>query len=252
MLNDDMKSNMIVLSLEFGILMLIILVALFMYMDYNAFATPENSRLILKEENPFNMTYGEWIAKWWQWDVNFPADKHPSEHYLESECGKNQTGPVVFLPDYLSNGSVPYSYVEERTCNIPSGKYILSGINTGLWWSDTNETDDEIRDQATPGQEQAKIDASINGTKLDILSNRANTGIFNLFVPADNLYTSKSNPKNYTPGIYPAYADGHFLFYGPLKSGIYDVSWEFTAGGTPIGNNPVHSFGKVKYHLNVD
>jgi hypothetical protein len=251
-----MKLNRIVLSSKVLISSLITLVAIYMYMGYNVFGASENStndpRLILKDEKLFNMTYGEWIAKWWQWDVKFPAEKHPSEHYIESECGKNQTGPVWFLPDYIANGSRPIiTETEERTCHIPSGKYVLAGINTGLWWTDTNESDDEIIRQATPGQEKARIVANINGTPLDILSNRANTGIFNLSVPADNLYTSKSDPKNYTAGIYRAYADGHFLFYGPLKPGNYNVFWEFTAGGTPIGNDPVHSVGKITYHLIV-
>lgn len=251
-----MKLTRIILSSKVLTLSIIAFVAICMYMDYRVLATLENSindpRLILKDEKLFNMTYGEWIANWWQWDINFPSEKHPSEHYLESECGKNQTGPVWFLPDYIINGSTPSWVVEERTCHIPSGKYVLMGINTGLYWTDTNETDDVIEAKARPGQEQARIVADINGTQLDVLNNRQNTGIFNLSVPSDNLYTFLTHGKNYPAGDYRAYADGHFIFYGPLKPGIYNVSWDFTAGGTaPVGGDPVYSEGRVSYHLIV-
>lgn len=210
-----------------------------------------DSRLILKDEKLFNKTYGEWISKWWQWDINFPTNIHPSEFYLESRCGMNQTGPVWFLPDYVVSDKKPGHLVEERTCHIPSGKYVLAGINTGIYWTDSNESDAVIESGARAGQERANIYATINGTQLDIENNRQNTGIFNLSVPADNLYTNATHGKNYPAGLYRAFADGHFLFYGPLKPGNYVINWDFKAADEPFGKGPVESEGKVRYHLIV-
>lgn len=232
---------------------LITIIAICMYFGNNAFATLENStnapRLILKDEKLFDLTYGEWIAKWWQWYINFPKEKHPSLYYLESECGKNQTGPVWFLPDYVASGTIAASEIVERTCYIPSGKYVLMGINTGMYWSDTNETDDRIISQGREGQENAFIFVEINDTKIDVQNNRQDTGIFNVFVPSNNKYTGPSYPA----GIYPAYADGYFIFYGPLKPGYYEVFWDYAAGKTQVfGASPVETKAKVLYHLIVE
>ncbi len=38
------------------------------------------------DSKPFGVSYGNWLAKYSQWFIQFPADLHPREHYTPERC----------------------------------------------------------------------------------------------------------------------------------------------------------------------
>lgn len=204
----------------------------------------DDPKFITKEMSPFNVTYGEWITKWWQWNAIFPFDGHPRDSFSSEKCNLNQDGPVWFLPDKLTGK-------EERTCNIPAGKFVLIGINTGIGWDDSiNQilSDSDIRDIAKEGQEGATVIVDINGTKSKIImNNRVESPFFNLTVSENSGLINECDGCRV--GTFKAISDGYFLFYGPLDPGEYELKYDYDTSKNPI--EVLRQGASVTYHLFV-
>ena len=71
--------------------------------------------------SPFNLTYADWTAKWWQWAYSIPQNIHPAYDDTGKFCKVGQKEPVWFFP-----GTYQHSVV--RYCEIPYGVGILSYI----------------------------------------------------------------------------------------------------------------------------
>ena len=70
--------------------------------------------------SPFNLTYADWTAKWWQWAYSIPQNIHPAyDDDTEKFCKEGSKEPVWFFP-----GTYKHSVV--RYCEIPYGVGILS------------------------------------------------------------------------------------------------------------------------------
>jgi hypothetical protein len=178
------------------------------------FADDLNPGIFSKDSKPFDVPYGDWLAKYSQWFINFPAESHPREHYTSDSCSLAQSGPVWFLTDTLAGN-------QERTCIIPSDKAVLLPVLDGRCWSDTTDpipmNDQDITNCAKAGNEYGLISASIDGREIkDLDSYRAESPFFNITVPENNIY-------NNVPGIWKAKADGFFVFLEPLSPGNHTL-----------------------------
>ncbi len=69
---------------------------------------------------PYDLTYGEWGAEWWQWRLEIPADDDPVSDPTGEKCAVNQSGKVWFLAG-LNYGAGPTT----RECEVPSGTSLL-------------------------------------------------------------------------------------------------------------------------------
>src|SRR5687768_9033242 len=75
------------------------------------------------DSRPFNVTYNDWTAKWWQWALSIPSSVNPAGDTTGQYCDQKQDGPVWFLAGTFGGPA-------ERTCTIPEGKAIFfSPIN---------------------------------------------------------------------------------------------------------------------------
>jgi hypothetical protein len=45
---------------------------------------------------PFNVSYADWTAKWWQWAYSIPWDRNPSYDDTGKYCSENQPYTVCF------------------------------------------------------------------------------------------------------------------------------------------------------------
>jgi hypothetical protein len=173
-----------------------------------------NPGLYSPNSSPYNVPYKEWIAKWWQWNYNFPNATHPREYYSTERCDQNQNGPVWFLPD-SAEGS------HERQCTIPTGKAILVPLATGIWHNDGTEriTDSDLPRLAKNCNNGAIFGSTnIDGKRLkDLEKYRSETGFFKLNVKKDNYFGALKE------GTWTAYADGYFLFIEPLPQGQHTI-----------------------------
>ena len=115
------------MSKKKGLTNLVIAIVLFSISStylLTANADSVNKGVYSKDSRPFDVSYGEWTSRWWQWNMGMPSATHLREHFDSTKCSMDQSGPVWFLPDGLSGK-------ETRSCTIPSGKAILVPLLTG-------------------------------------------------------------------------------------------------------------------------
>jgi hypothetical protein len=72
-------------------------------------------------DKPFNRTYSDWTAKWWQWAYSMPKDHHPAYDNTGKFCGEKQKDPVWFFPATFGHPVILY-------CIVPAVNDILFPI----------------------------------------------------------------------------------------------------------------------------
>jgi hypothetical protein len=74
---------------------------------------------------PYDLTYGEWSARHWQWEYSLPIDHHPL--FDTADVSEGQSGPVWFLGGTFTttefNGEVVGQVT--RRVTIPAGKALF-------------------------------------------------------------------------------------------------------------------------------
>ncbi|MGD1836829.1 MAG: hypothetical protein ACPKPY_02070 [Nitrososphaeraceae archaeon] len=176
------------------------------------------SDIIFKPDSkPYNVTYSDWTAKWWQWAYSIPLDKHPAYDDDGKYCGQNQHQPVWFFP-----GS--YEHPVVRTCEIPANTALLITIlNSECSFADYSSltTEDELRDCATKIQDTVSgVHASLDGVDIPNLENyRVQSNLFNFTLPENNIL-------NLPPQTTQAVSDGNWLFIKPLPPGTYELKFK--------------------------
>jgi hypothetical protein len=199
-----------------------------------ALSPDPNPSIYSPDSSPYGVSYGDWMAKWWQWNLGIPAGKHPSEILIDndavsaSQCSINQGGPVWFLPDVGQAGKVVY-------CDIPANKSILLPVSDG----ESDPTDPCAQDPGRgPDLESRIIDCAmfnradqeflkleVDGKPVNDFEEqyRAKSGIFNVTIPEDATLAI----EGVKPGFYePALTEGYFLFLKPLPIGPHYVEYE--------------------------
>jgi hypothetical protein len=190
-----------------------------------------NPGVFSKDSAPYDIPYGEWLAKWWQWSFSIPTAQHPRDAYTPEKCAINQKGPVWFLADQLGGR-------EERTCTIPAGKAIFVPLLVGEcdYSIPDVKSDEALRRCAMAGNEHGVIEATVDDRKLKSLEQyRTQSGFFNITIPENNIYGS-------IPGTFRALADGFFVFLEPLPAGKHDVHLKVSV------LNPI----ELQYNYNAD
>ncbi len=233
MRNSKNKSSLFIISVMYFLISLITLVIIIaLSSSLQAFADDVgSSNIIFHTTNPsnlsthllvfptgskpYNLTYGEWTAKWWQWAYSIPKNIHPAYDDTGKNCAQKQNGPVWFLPG-------TYGHPVTRICDIPAGKAILFPIlNSECSFAEfpNLKTLDELRMCAETIEDQVTgLYASVDGV---IISNpekyRVQSPPFNFTLPQDNILGMPSGI------ITQAVADGHWIFLPPLPPGDHKI-----------------------------
>lgn len=203
-------------------------------------ADEANKGVYSTDAKPFGVTYGEWTAKWWQWNMGMPNATHLRENFDSKNCNMDQDGPVWFLPDGL-NGK------EVRSCTIPSDKAVLVPLLTGNCDDDNPQSpmsDEDLIKCASEGGDYSTISATLDGVPLKNLSEyKISSPYFNMTVPKDNVF------KN-IPGTYRAVSDGWYVFLEPLSQGTHELNL-VTSVINPI-NEEFNYSSELTYLINVE
>lgn len=173
-----------------------------------------NSSVFLPDSTPYNLTYGEWSAKWWQWVFSLPQDINPLIDQTGEHCAQGQDGPVWFLAG-TSGGAV------ERSCIIPEGKAILFPVlNSGNVKTDPSETEEDLRVITKEAVDNpAVLEASVNGVPLQNLQNyRAESPLFNVTLPEGNIF---GVPELHSEAV----SDGYWVMLRPLPVGDHTINF---------------------------
>lgn len=161
---------------------------------------------------PFNKSYSDWTAKWWQWAYSVPSDRNPSYDDTGKYCGENQESPVWFLTQ-------AYEHSVTRTCKIPQGTALLiTLLNSECSYAEfpSLKSEQDLRDCAKTMQDTViGMHATLDGNNLPNLeSYRIQSGLFNFTLPENNIL-------NLTSQTTQSVSDGNWLFLKPLPPGIH-------------------------------
>jgi hypothetical protein len=169
------------------------------------------------ESRPYGLSYGEWSAIWWRWQLCIPVSDHPARggpHVAQSQ-------PVFFLAGAFVSEEVP-----RRSFRVPAGKPILLAIITGEcstlevgtdWFCEDDATCRDCASRATsPGDELGCTIArpcSSDGVAVnDLHSFRAASPSFQFTLPDDDILGVDGRE-----GL--SAADGYYLLLPPGVSG---------------------------------
>jgi hypothetical protein len=231
---------------------------------YNAYGV----ELFSKDERPFGVSYDDWIAKYWNWNLSLNTDEFTPK---PDGCVINKSDSMVMLIDPTVEGS------PHLVCTISS----TQGIMIPMWgaWCDTSGNDDpnhkfysdeqltkcarevynlgNIRsDVKVDGVPVAKLDVKMSriSGKLDYKINSPLTNIteyyskgFNIVIPAD------THAAGNLAGTWRAGSQGWWVFLKPLPPGdhtiFYNIRVTPTGPLTSPGTNP--HFADITYKLQV-
>jgi hypothetical protein len=164
----------------------------------------------------YNLTYGEWTAKWWQWAYSTPEDINPAADVTGENCDKGQTGPVWFLAGTFGG-------LNERSCVIPAGKSILFPVMNAacskLEYPEL-QTESELRTCAVSSNDGVtELTVTIDGQPINetqLRSTRVQSPLFDLNLPEGNIISGHR-------GSTQAVSDGFWVFLAPLAPGAHEI-----------------------------
>lgn len=207
---------------------------------------------------PYDLTYGEWSAKWWQWALSFPTNTNPMLDTTGQDAALGQSGPVWFLAGTM--GALPSV---ERAATVPAGKSLFFPVLNYVVVSTPGDppwNDPFLDTSVTPPVQypslgayyralaKANMDAvagmgcDIDGWHVqDIQAFRCTSPEFMVNMPDGNIWSQ----YGLAGGTYgPSVSDGYFLMVAPLAPGPHKIHFQ---GGASDGSWSVD----VIYHLTV-
>jgi hypothetical protein len=208
-----------------------------------------------KGESPFGISYGDWVAKYWNWDLSIPLDSKTNNllGLNENGCLVHRENSMVMLADTAAGG------IWNQKCTISHN----AGILIPIW---TGECDQGFKGFETASfkqlsdcargfdlgkvKGQVKLDnipvATLDAQdyKTNIMNNvtEVYTKQFNATIPLNSHFTSEKY------GTFPAAAHGWFVFLKPLQLGIHTVYYQNSVEPTTLsgaGNSNTAQFTYV-------
>jgi hypothetical protein len=213
----------------------------------NGFCTLSSSQVVPPKQKAFEMSYGEWSARWWQYVFGLPEANNPLSDTTGAQCGLGQWGPVFFLVGTTGGDPVV------RSCTIPAGKGLLIPVvNFGGAVPDDAGTIEEVTGIAASAADLidvSTLSVTIDGVAVKNLGDfRFRSPIFSFTGSTPNIFSVYgcviTAPHCYEGFHDQAVADGYWILLNPL----------------PAGNHTVHLHGEipdwgfvvdVTYHLTV-
>jgi hypothetical protein len=191
----------------------------------------------------YNLTYGEWTARWWQWALSIPEDRNPAADETGENCHEGQSGPVWFLAGTFGG-------LNERVCTIPPGKSILFPIVNQLCTfieRPNLRTESELRSCAVSLNEGVtELMVTIDGEPISeqqLRSYRVQSPLFDVALPNGNIITGQEGS---TQGV----SDGFWVFLPPLTPGAHDIHFRgATVDYTTVSQNNFVS--EALYHITM-
>ncbi|MGE5261768.1 MAG: hypothetical protein ACM3S0_00175 [Acidobacteriota bacterium] len=192
-----------------------------------------NPTVLPPNAHPFGLTYAQWAAKWWKWQLERSPDTNPNLD--PTGCSNVQSGPVWFLAGAFGQPAV------ERTCTVPVGKALLFPVMNALVLASPGDTAQMVRDQAKNAIDPlVDYGASVDGVTIkDLAAYRLYQGslndlpIFSVTIPEPGFFGLL--------GIYaPCSDDGVYLMLAPLPPGEHNIHYYANEFGVD-----------VTYHLTV-
>jgi hypothetical protein len=162
-------------------------------------------------------------AEWWQWALSIPTSENP---LLDTNGGKGvvgQRGSVWFLAGVFNGGTVT------RLCSVPEGKALFFPVINSVQINTPNVCGQnsalsvrELRVAAASLIDGA-VNLSVTVDDIPIKNlRRVKSEVFEVALPADNVFVAPCAPLPVPTGIYsPAVDDGIYVRLDPLDIGSH-------------------------------
>jgi hypothetical protein len=170
---------------------------------------------------PYGLSYADWAAKWWQWNLSQSTDVTPL-------VSGPIAGPVQFL------AGAPGNITATRNVTLPAGTAVFFPILAN--WDDnsdcpTFDTNTLAQLQATEDGNWSAVTATactIDGVPVTGLDNPQTTGYYIQATPFSYVTATNDSVIDLpcVPGgttISPAVADGVYLMSAPLTAGLHTI-----------------------------
>lgn len=175
----------------------------------------DNPRVIPPHAQAYGTSYAEWVARYWQWLLSFPADASPAFEQGDVVYGaQGQSGPVWML----ESGNAG---TWERNVHVPVGAALLFSI-TGAE-ADTlgvpGASEEELEEMVTAPFDQLTIiaTAEVDGVPIaDVGRYLVTSPLFDIDVPEPSLFGTPG-------GVGQAMARGWFFILTPLPKGPHTI-----------------------------
>jgi len=201
------------------------------------------------ESYPYGMTYGQWGALWWQWELQAPINKDPVSDTTGAYSGNQLSNSVFFLAGSFGGGPIV------RHVNVPAGRALFfplyngvltypedvpAGLNPRYGENNTRILlNDSLKDVPV-----SDLVAFVDGTG-PLPSYRASE-TFNFTFPPDSAAVTdwlSWEGVPYQPGYHALnFTDGYWTMIAPLSAGPHTVEIKYPADG---------SYVDVTYNLTV-
>jgi len=212
-----------------------------------------------KNESPFGVSKGDWVAKYWNWSYSTPLDAKTGVFagLNQNGCLIHKENSMIMLADTANGG------VWNQNCTISRNESILIPIWTGECNAGEKDCLDQSFEQlskAARGFDLGKVKGlvkvdNIPVAKLDVVDYKNNilnnvtevyTKQYNATVPND------SHIQNEKYGTFPAAAHGWFVFLKPLHPGNHTVYYQNSVEPTTLSGAGNSNTAQFTYHFKVD
>ena len=174
----------------------------------NAGVLPPNSRVQ-------GMTYGDWLARWWQYALTLPTPQNPLAGTTGANCAFQRSGNVALV---LANSSLE----EPIQCEVPVGTMLFLEVlsaecSTLEPWPFYGGNEAELRACAMTFVPE-DLEASIDGVEVKNLSDYVVISpLYTFTVPEDNILGAVAGATG------ESVAYGAHLLLAPLTPGMHTI-----------------------------
>jgi len=203
--------------------------------------TGYNVEFYSKGELPFGISYGDWIAKYWNWDLSTPPDPTTNDFLglKANGCLVHRENSTVMLADTAAGG------IWNQKCTISHNAGILIPIWTGECDQGTKAFETysfkQLLDCAR-GFDLGKVRGQVKVDNIPVATLDALDYKTNIMNNVTEVYSNQFNatiPINSHViveryGTFPAAAHGWFVFLKPLQPGTHTVYYQNSVEPTTL------------------
>lgn len=212
-----------------------------------------------KDESPFGISNGEWLAKYWNWDYSLPNDPQTNAiaGLSENGCLIHKDNSMVMLADTAFGG------VWNQNCTISRN----DGILIPIWIGECNQGAKECKDKsfeelskAARGYDLGKVKGLVKVDNIPVAILDAVDYKTNIMNNVTEVYSMQYNATvpdtSHTPnerfGTFPAAAHGWLVFLKPLQPGNHTVYYQNSVDPTTLSGAGNSNTAQFTYHFKVE
>ena len=211
-----------------------------------------------KGESPFGISYGDWVAKYWNWDLSIPPDTKTNNllGLNENGCLVHRENSMVMLADTAAGG------IWNQKCTISHNAGILIPIWTGECDQGTKAFETysfkQLLDCAR-GFDLGKVRGQVKVDNIPVATLDALDYKTNIMNNVTEVYSNQFNatiPINSHViveryGTFPAAAHGWFVFLKPLQPGTHTVYYQNSVEPTTLSGAGSVNSAQLTYVFDV-